>query len=599
MMTLSDYVIDFLVKKGIKDIFLVSGGGIMYLTDAVGRNKKIKYIANYHEQACATAAEAYARVTNHFGACLVTTGPGGTNAITGVAGAWVDSIPLFVISGQIKRELISNYKKLRQLGPQEINIVEMVKPITKYAKTVMDPEKIRYELERAYYHMLEGRPGPVWLDIPLDVQGSQININKLEGFKEPKKIYKKNIKFQVRKTIDLLRTSKRPVLIFGNGVRLSHAENLLPDLIKKIKAPVLSPINSLDLVEENNPYFMGKFGPFGQRRGNFTLQNSDLILSIGASLNASSIGYNIEGFAPNAFKIMVNIDKGELEKPTLKVNFKIESDAREFINEFLKQTKNHKFNYDPNWYKALKYWKNKYKNINKDYYTDKKNVNSYVFFDKLSDIIDKNDVITTGIGLDAVSMYQGLKVKKNQRAFVNKNFGQMGWGLPAAIGANIGNGRKRSICVTGDGSLMVNVHELEIISCYKLPIKIFVFNNDGYESIRYTQNNLFEGRIVGADKKTGVSNPNFKDLANAHRLPYEIISNNSEIDKKLKKVLKIKGPILCEIKINPKQRRMPRISSYRRPDGVLESKPLEDMWPFLPKKEVFENMNIFNKQNKI
>ena len=402
----------------------------------------------------------------------------------------------------------------------------------------------------------------------------------------------------VKKTVEILKASKRPILIFGNGVRLSHAQKLLPKYINRIKAPILLPINSLDLVEENNSYFMGKFGPFGQRRGNFTLQNSDLILSVGASLNAASIGYNIEGFAPNAYKIMVNIDQGELDKKTLKVDFKIRADAKEFINEFLKQSRNIKYNFSQKWYKALKYWKKKYPNITNDYYKDKKYANSYVFFDKLSNMLNSNDIITTGIALDATSMYQALKVKKDQRAFVNKNFGQMGWGLPAAIGANIGNGRKRSICVTGDGNLMVNVHELEVISYYKLPIKIFVFNNDGYESIRYTQNNLFEGRIIGADNKTGVSNPNFENLAKAHRLPYEIISNNEEIDKKIKKVLRIKGPVLCEIKIDPNQRRMPRIMSFRNSKGVLESKPLEDMWPFLPKKEVFDNMNIFNKENK-
>lgn len=594
MIRVADYVIDFLEKKGIKDIFLVSGGGIMYLLDSVGRNRKIKYIANYHEQASATAAEAYARASNHFGACLVTTGPGSTNAVTGIAGAWVDSIPVFVLSGQVKRELISNYKVLRQKGPQEINIIDMVKPITKYAVTVTNPEKIKYELEKAYYVMLSGRPGPVWINIPLDVQGSLIDEKKLPGFVIPELKSNKNyLKEKVKEAVDLLKKSQRPLIIAGNGIRLSGGQKLFVQLINQLDIPAVLPINGMDLLEENSSYLVGKFGPFGQRRGNFALQNADLILSIGASLNVASIGFNLKGFAPRAKKIMVNIDKGELTKDILKIDLEIEADAKNFIEEFLLQTEKITFHFSPKWHEVCQYWKKKYPNIISQYYDNKKYVNSYVFFDKLSELISAKDVVTTGIALDACSFYQAFRIKKGQRAFVNKNYGQMGWSLPAAVGANVGNRRKRTICVTGDGSLMVNVHELQTISHYKLPIKIFVFNNEGYESIRYTQNNMFEGRLVGSDKETGVSNPDFKILAKAHNLPYEKINNNQEIVKKVKKVLKIKGPVLCEVNIDPKQKRMPRISSYRKPDGTIESKPLEDMWPFLPKEEIKKNMSFF------
>ena len=591
---LSDYVIDFFVQKGIKDIFLVSGGGIMYLLDSVGRNKNIRYISNYHEQASATAAEAYARVRNHFGVCLVTTGPGGTNAITGVAGAWVDSIPIFVISGQVKRELISDYKVLRQKGPQEINIINMVKSITKYRVTVTEPEKIKYELEKAYYQMLEGRPGPVWLDIPLDVQGAMIEESKLIRFTVPKsRDNKKYLEGKVNQVINLLKKSQRPLIIAGNGIRLSGGVEGFVQLINQLNIPVVLPINGLDLLEENNQHLVGKFGPFGQRRGNFALQNADLILSIGASLNVASVGFNIKGFAPKAKKIMVNVDKGELTKNVFKIDLGIETDAKNFMKELLSQTEEITFHFSPKWQKVCQYWKKKYPNTNADYLIDKTHVNSYVFFDKLSNLISEKDVITTGIALDACSFYQAFKIKKGQRAFVNKNYGQMGWSLPAAVGANVGNGRKRTICVTGDGSFMVNVHELQTINYSKLPIKIFVFNNGGYESIRYTQNNLFQGRLVGSDKTTGVSNPDFKFLAKAHHLPYEKINNNEEIVKKVKKILKIKGPVLCEVNINYNQRRMPRISSFRKPDGTLESKPLEDMWPFLPEEEVKKNMSFF------
>lgn len=599
MIQLSDYVINFLVKKGITDIFLVSGGGIMYLLDSVGRNKKIKYTANYHEQASATAAEAYARVKNHFGACLVTTGPGETNAITGVAGAWVDSIPVFVVSGQVKRELISNYKVLRQKGPQEINIIDMVKPITKYAVTMVEPNKIRYELEKAYYQMFEGRPGPVWINIPLDVQGMMIDETKLIEFTAPKKKDNKEyLKKRVGKAISLLKKSQRPLIIAGNGIRLSGSQELFVRLINQLNIPVVLPINGMDLLEEENNLLVGKFGPFGQRRGNFALQNADLILSIGASLNVASTGFNLKGFAPKAKKIMVNIDKGELTKNVLNIDLGIEGDAKNFIKEFLSQSKKADFHFSKKWHKACQHWKKKYPNITPEYYDNKKYVNSYVFFEKLSNLVSSKDVITTGIALDVCSLYQAFKIKKSQRAFVNKNYGQMGWSLPAAIGANVGNGRKRTICVTGDGSLMINVHELEVIRHYNLPIKIFVFNNGGYESIRYTQNNMFAGRLVGSDEKTGVSNPDFRFLAKAHRLPYVKINNNEEIVKRIKKVLKIKGPVLCEVNIDPKQRRMPRISSYRRPDGILESKPLEDMWPFLPREEVYKNMHMFDNKSE-
>jgi len=600
MINLSDYVIDFLVKKGIEDIFLVSGGGIMYLTDSVGRNKKIRYITNYHEQASATAAEAYARVKRSFGACLVTTGPGSTNAITGVAGAWMDSIPVFVISGQVKRSLIADYSKIRQIGPQEINIVDMVKPVTKYATTVMDPNKIKYELEKAYYLMLEGRPGPVWINIPLDVQAAMVDVDKLMGFEVSLQSTRKknNLKNAINKVYDLLSESKKPILIGGNGIRLSKSELLFEKLVRKLKIPVVLAFNGMDLLPEKDPYLIGKFGPGGQRRGNFALQNADLIISIGASLNIASTGFDYQHFGFKAKKIMVNIDMEEINTRKIKIDQKVVSDAKDFLKAMLSSKRISSYKEKLKWFKVCYFWKSKYPSITEDFFEKNKYVNSYVFFDKLSDTTLATDIVVTGIALDAASMYQAFKVKKGQRAFVNKNLGQMGWSLPAAVGANVGNNRKRTVCVTGDGSFMVNVHELQTISYYKLPIKIFVFNNEGYESIRYTQNNMFEGRLVGSDKYTGVGNPNFSLLAKAHKLPYEKIVNNNQIVSKVKKILSTQGPVLCEVNIDPKQRRMPKAASYRKLDGKIESKPLEDMWPFLPKKEIEENMSFFEKSNE-
>jgi len=598
MVRLSDYVINCLVEKGIKDIFLVSGGGIMYLLDSIGNNKKIKYYTNYHEQAAATSAESYARMKNHISACLVTTGPGSTNAITGVAAAWVDSIPMIIISGQVKREIIADYSKSRQLGPQEINIIDIVKPITKYAVTIMKPEDIRYQLEKAIYLATSGRQGPVWINIPLDVQSSTINDNDLIGFDYIKDTKLPDaLKKDVEKALKMLKNSRRPLIIGGNGVRLSGAQKLLASYMAEYKIPIVTDENGLDLINEDNPLYMGRYGPKGQRRANFTLQNSDLVLAIGASLNITSTGFDYKHFAPNAKIIMVNIDKSELDKFTLKIDLPINLDAKEFLNELLRQSKGVKFNFSDKWKSACKKWKEKYNIINPLHYLKgKKYVNSYVFASELSELLDSRDTVVTGMGLDVVSIIQSFKVKKRQRVYVNKNFGQMGWCLPAAIGACIANGCRRTILVTGDGSLQFNIQELATIAHYKLPVKIFVFNNLGYKSIRDTQNNLFKGRLVGADISTGVSNPDFSKLAQAYNLSYEYIKNNNEIRSRVKKVINKEGPVLCEVNIAYNQPRVPRSSTFQRPDGTLESRPLEDLFPFLPREEIWENMHLFDNK---
>ena len=594
MIRLSDYVIDFLVKKGISDIFLVSGGGIMYLTDSVGR--KMKYISNYHEQAAATAAESYARFKNDISACLVTTGPGSTNAITGVAGAWVDSVPILVLSGQVKREAIADYSKLRQQGPQEINTLDLVKPITKYAVTVMDPANIKYVLEKAFYEAKNDRQGPVWINIPLDVQGSIIDEKKLVGFELPHILEdRKYLAEEVEKVIYMLKESERPVIIGGFGIRLSGGYDVLQELILKLKIPIIVDSNGLDLTHEDNDLSVGRYGPLGQRRANFALQNADLVLAIGASLNIASTGFEFDTFAPKAKKIMVNVDKNELTKSTIKINLPIESDAKKFMEELLLRTKKIEFTFSKKWYQAIKQWKRQYKNIIPEFYTDTKHVNSCVFFDKLSKIIDSKIPVLTGVGQDVVSFSQAFKVKKNQRAYNNKNFGQMGWCLPGAIGACVANGRRETILVTGDGSIQFNLHELATIRYYNLPIKIFVFNNRGYKSIRDSQNNFFEGRLVGADITSGVICPNLKSLAKAYNLHYDLIKNNRTVIRKVRKALILDGPTLFEVNINPEQPRIPRISNVKKSDGTMESRPLEDMLPFLPREELYKNMHMFDK----
>jgi acetolactate synthase-1/2/3 large subunit len=598
-MRLSDYVMQFLVDKGIRDIFLVSGGGIMYLVDSAGNTPGLNYYCNYHEQACAICAEAYTRVTGHIGTCLVTTGPGGTNALSGVAGAWVDSIAMLVISGQVRRNLIADYSKIRQMGPQEGNLVEIVKPVTKYAVTLRDPKKIRYELEKALYIAISGRPGPVWLDIPLDVQGGEIDETQLESFvpgNNDGSIRHNELINYVEQFIKLIADAKRPLFIFGNGIHISHSEGLMGRLIERIRFPIVLPNTAKDLIPEAHPNNMGVFGPAGQRRANFTLQNADCLIGLGVGFNVNKTGFNVDAFGSRSYKILVDIDEGQLFHQALKADFKVKADIHEFLTELLSriESENIKFSTSTKWRDACHAWKDRYPLILAEYYQDSDHVNSYVFMDKLSDLLSPDDILVTGNGLDEASYWQVFKVKKGQRTLINGNWGSMGWDLPAAVGANIGSGR-RTICVAGDGSVQWNIHELLMLKHYNLPIKLFVFNNHGYTNIRTTQSNFF-GRFVAADEGSGVSNPDFVHLAAAYGLPYFYIHNNAELEKGIKQVLEINGPAFCEVNIATSQGITPKSSAFRRDDGTLSSSTLEDMSPFLPKEEIYENMHMFDRE---
>lgn len=595
MIKLSDYVVDFLVQKGIYDIFMIVGGGIIHLAESVGNNKDINYFCNYNEQATTYCAEGYARLKNRISACLVTTGPGSTNALSGVASAWVDSVPIVVISGQAKRELIADYSKLRQIGEQEINIIDMARPVTKYAKTVTEPEMIRQELERAFYVATSGRPGPVWINIPLDIQGSFIDEKKLLSF-TPKNYSKSKdksyLKDQVSKVIKMLKNSKRPLLLCGYGIRLAKAEDFLKQILKRVCIPAVLSFNGMDLLSDDHPLLVGKPGIIGQRRANFAVQNSDCLLSIGSRLNIKIVSYNYKAFAPKAKKIMVDIDSEELKKPTVFPDLSIQADAKDFLEEFLRQIRSENLTIAKNWLDACQNWKRRYPSIVKDFFKDKRHVNTYVFYDKMSDLLGSRDVVVTGNGLAALCVYQSFKVKEGQRVFTNNGYGAMGWGLPASIGACIANDGKRTVCVTGDGSIQMNIQELQLIRHHNLPIKIFVFNNAGYTSIRLTQDTFFGGHYVGADKSSGISNPDFKKIADAYGLGYERISKNDELEDGISKVLLMDGPVLCELNISSTQGLNPKTRSYKREDGSFESRPLEDMFPFLSREELEENMRI-------
>ncbi len=587
-MKVSDYIIEFLNKNmGVKDVFMLAGGGWMHLLNSLGKNKNINYICNLHEQGAAIAAEAYGQYTNNIGVVMVTTGPGGTNAITGVTAAWIDSTPMMVISGQVKRADMILNKRIRQSGAQEVDIISIVKPITKYAVTVMDPKKIKYHLQKAYYMATTGRKGPVWVDIPLDVQGMEINEKKLERFVLPKE-NKKNI--NTKKIINLINSSKRPVFFVGNGVCLSNAQKQFLQLAKSLNIPILTTWKTIDLAEEKNPLFVGRPGSIASRGANFNLQNSDLFISIGARMDLPQTAFNHRNFAKNAKKIIVDIDEKEIDKLDMNIDVKVVCDAKIFINELYKSRKKIVYK-DDGWVKFCKDMLNKYPLVTKEYLQLKKYVNSYVLVDILSKEMTKNDILVPGSsGSCSEVTCQSFKVKKRQTVLNNQGLGSMGFGLPASIGACIASGKKRTVCINGDGGFFLNIQELEVVKRLNLPIKFFILNNDGYASIRNMQNNHFNGNYVGSEKTSGLTLPDIQKISKSYGIKSCKIENQNKLDEKIKKILKSKGPYICEVMIDPKQQIQPRVSSKKLKNGSMLSMPIENMYPFLSDKELKTNI---------
>ena len=587
-MKVSDYIIKFINKNmGVKDVFMLAGGGWMHLLNSLGKNKNINYICNLHEQGATIAAEAYGQYTNNIGVAMVTTGPGGTNAITGVTAAWIDSTPMMVISGQVKRADMILNKRIRQSGAQEVDIISIVKPITKYAVTVMDPEKIKYHLQKAYYMATTGRKGPVWLDVPLDVQGTEINENKLESFVPPKE-NKKSI--NIEKIINLINASKRPVFFAGNGIYLSNAQKQFLQLAKSLNIPVLTTWKAIDLIEEKNLLFIGRPGSIASRGANFNLQNSDLFISVGARMDLPQTAFNNKNFAKNAKKIIVDIDENEINKLDMNIDVKVVCDAKSFIDELYKNRKKIMYK-DNGWVKFCKDMLNKYPLVTKEYLQLKKYVNSYVLVDILSKNMTEKDVLVPGSsGSCSEVTCQSFKVKKGQTVLNNQGLGSMGFGIPASIGACIASGKKRTVCINGDGGFFLNVQELEIVKRLNLPIKFFVLNNDGYASIRNMQNNHFNGYYVGSGKTSGLTLPDIQKISESYGIKSCRIKNQKNLNEKIRKVLSFKGPYICEVMVDPKQQTQPRVSSKKLKNGSMVSMPIENMYPFLSDKELKENI---------
>jgi len=595
-MRLADYIVRRLAEYGIGHVFMVTGGASMHLNDAFGRSSGIQKVYCHHEQACAMAAEGYFRVSEKMAVVQITAGPGGINALNGVFGAWTDSIPMLVISGQSKREtLVSSTRlPLRQLGDQEVDIVRMVSSITKYAVQVLDPASIRYHLEKAQHLATCGRPGPVWLDVPIDVQAAQIDPANLRGFQpsaeEQVPDFSALKKDQLRQLIDRMKSAQRPVIYAGSGVRLSGQEDLLLKLAERLCVPLVAAWNSNDLLPNDNPCYAGRPGTVGDRAGNFTVQNSDFLLILGCRLNIRLVSYNWKSFAPQAFKVMVDVDEAEMKKPTLSIDLPIHADLRDFLPALDRMSREWAPHH-ADWLAWCRERVKRYKVDLPEYWQLKEKVNPYCFMERLSEALQDGEVVVCGDGTACVTAFQAIRIRTGMKLFHNSGCASMGYDVPAAIGASVAMPRKeRIICLAGDGSIMMNLQELQTVSGLKLPIKIFVLNNAGYHSIRQTQRNFFPDNIVGCGEDSGLSFPDFEKVAAAFNLPFRRIQKHDELDDVIRWVLTSRGPVLCEVMLDLAQGFAPKLSSRKLEDGRMETAPLDDMAPFLSREELAENI---------
>ena len=594
MRKVAHIIADFLVSKGVKHMFTVTGGGAMHLNDAFGHNENLTCIYNHHEQACSIAAEGYARLTGKIAGCCVTSGPGGTNAITGVMGGYLDSIPMFVVSGQVKRETTVWSVPdlgLRQLGDQEFPIVDAVSCMTKYAVMVTDPEEIMYHLEKAWYLANNGRKGPVWLDIPLDVQAAKVEEDSLkhfEGTPEMDELVAKEAPvYDEAKTEEILKKiseARRPVILAGTAVRLAGAEKDLLAAADKLKIPVVTAWNAHDLMPDDNPYYCGRPGTVGTRGGNFVVQSSDLIFVVGCRMNIRMISYNYKAWAKDAYKIVVDIDPAELEKPTVNVDMKINADLKDVLVSINKSGYEADGRHDA-WLKWCRDIDARFPACLPEYDDVKSPVNPYVFIDKMSKTITENESVICGNGSACVVTFQGMHIKEGTRLFTNSGCAAMGYGFPAAVGCAVAKEGERVICIDGDGSFQMNIQEMQTVIYNKMNLKTFVLNNNGYHSIRQTQTNLFQPPLVGVCDGNGLSFPDLEKLSWAYGMRYVKIDNSSDVEAKVKEVLEGNDPVLCEVVLSDKQTFSPKLSSKVLPDGKIVSPPIEDMFPFLEREE--------------
>lgn len=602
----SDYIAEYIAQWGIQDVFTVTGGGAMHMNDAFGHHPKLHCTYQHHEQACAMAAEAYARLGNKMAAVCVTTGPGATNAVTGVLGGWMDSIPMIVFSGQARyaTTVEASGLPLRSMGVQECNIVPVVKPLTKYAHMVIRPEEIRYHLEKALYLAVNGRPGPVWLDIPLDVQGAVVETDELPSYDPSENPEQKPAEISqeiIDQILDKIQNSSRPVLSPGNGVRLAGASEEFHQLAELLGVPVVTGMSSVDAMEYDHPLFVGRSGGTGTRPGNFALQNSDVLLSIGNRQGFAQTGFQFQDWARESYTILNDIDGNELKKPSLHVSLLVCGDAGELIRKLILSARIRGASEEKPlfqgkaWREQCLLWKEKYPVVTEKHYETAEEgcTNIYAFYEELSKAMKEDQNLMVSVGTSRVAGSQTFKVKKGQRFITNPNTASMGFCLPGAIGVCIASGKKPVVCVTGEGSLQMNIQELQTIIHNRLPVKLFVINNQGYHSIRQTQQTYFGEPLVGVGEESGdLSFPDLSRLAPAYGFPYDCIRSSEELEEKINKTLETEGAVICEVFVTKYQKTEPKTSSKKLPDGRMVSAPLEDMYPFLSREELEENMYI-------
>ena len=595
-MRVADFIADFIFEElNVKHVFMVTGAGIMHLTDGVASHPKLQAICPHHEQTSSMAIDAYSRASENFGVGFFTSGPGGTNAVTGLCGAWQDSVPCLFISGQVKKKETTNNAKipgLRQFGVQELDMIPIVKSACKYATTLNDPNKVKYEFEKAVHIAKSGRPGPVWIQIPMDVQSSIIDETKLNGF-EHDDVIPTVSDDEVNKIIKLLKKSKRPVIIAGQGIRISGAISLLEKFTSKFKIPVVTPFLGIDTIKNNLLQYIGKTGVKGDRPANFAMQNSDLIIAIGTSLHVTVIGYTYEHFAREAKKIVVDIDKKSHKKKTIDIDSFILSDAKKFFEKIIKFTENENLNDYVKWIKQCNEWKKKYPVCLPKYKQNKRELNSYLLVDTLCKHSKKNDIFVSDAGGTYYATCQAIQLTKpGQRYIPSSAMATMGYSLPAAIGISVATNKGRVIALTGDGSFQQNLQELQTVIEYDLPIKLFVLNNDGYESIRVSQKNYFNNRLIGESNKSGVSFPDTLKVAKAYGIKAVKIRNYQELERKLDGILNFDKAVIIDVIMPRDQPIVPTVSSIVNPDGTMSSRPLEDMFPFLDRDEYRSNLYV-------
>jgi acetolactate synthase-1/2/3 large subunit len=600
-MRVADYVAQRLVEHGVTDVFMVTGGGAMHLNDAFGGHPGLSIVPCHHEQACAMAAESYARVSGRLCAVNVTAGPGGTNTLTGVFGAWTDSVPLLVISGQAKRETMvgSTALPLRQLGDQEIDIVRIMSSVTKYAAVVDEPRDVRKHLERALWAATSGRPGPVWLDIPIDVQSTLVDPADLDPF-DPASVRAdsaapltgSDLDEQVDRMLVAVAAAERPVVLAGGGVRAAGTHGEFLEFVTGLGVPVVTGWNAHDLLWDDHDLYAGRPGTVGTRPGNFAVQNADLLIVLGCRLNVRQVGYAWDTWARNARVVMVDVDAAELAKPTLHVDQPVHADLRDFFASALPKLAEEPLAARADWLAWCRQRLGDYPAVLLEYETST-STNPYIFVDRLTALLPADQVTVCGDGTACVVTFQAARVKAGQRLYTNSGAASMGYDLPAAVGAAVALGPDHSVvCLAGDGSMMMNVQELATIRGHDLDVKVFVLNNAGYHSIRQTQNNYFPDREIGCGSTSGLWFPSFERLAAAFEIPFARVASNDDLDTVLAHVLAAPGPQLCEVVLDLDQQFAPKAASRMLPDGRMVSAPLEDMAPFLDRDELRENMLV-------